>query len=447
MAPSIMSSAHTVFTDVERQGEKVLAWLRVLVLLVLAAVFWWSGAIDREHTLMFSIGGYGLLTASSLVLAVAGIFRPWLPWLLTTLDVALLIHCLFMFTVVMAMPLYAALGVPGASMIFLFLASGAMRYRPYLVLYTGLLFVAGWGIMWLVAEGGSQGLPAEATHMMPMELGLVGELARLAVVALTALALFMAVKRTRALLVSSIEEMRLRANLARYFPPRLVDELAGKGETTLAGQVQKAAVLFADIRGFTAMAESMTAPELASLLNDYRRRMAKPVADHEGVVDKFIGDGIMVVFGAPIPSPNDARNALDCARAMLSAMSDWNRERRSVGQPPIQVGIGIHYGDVVSGALGDESRLEYTVIGDTVNVADRIEKLTTAVGADLLVSEDLLFAAREIDRVESWEPLTENPLMDRRSPIKLYKPVSTREAPSSARHRGFEPRIAEDRPG
>lgn len=396
----------------EHETEQLLAYLRAVVFLVITAVFWASGALEQDHMAMFSVAGLGALALGSLTLAWSGFFRPWLPWGLATLDVSLLLHCVAMFTIGMGMPFHTILGAPGASLIFLFLAIAAVRHRPFLVLYTGALFFVGWLGLWLITDPGS-------TLSSAADAGLAGELARLAVIALTATILFIAVRRTRRALTDSIRETRLRTNLARFFSPGMADELARSEYVARSFRPQKAAVMFVDIRGFTAIAEGMEAGELAAFLNEYRRRMSLPVSEHGGIIDKFIGDGIMAVFGVPLPGDEDARNAVQCGLDILRAADRWNDQRRGAGLAPVKIGVGVHYGDVTAGALGDEQRLEFTVIGDTVNAANRIEELAGDLGVQLLVSADALEAAGWLGDAAAWEFLPEQTLRGRRKPIRL----------------------------
>lgn len=410
----MMSHISMALARAEHETEQLLAYLRTFVVILITAVFWASGALEQDHMAMFSVAGLGALALASLTLAWSGFFRPWLPWVFATLDVILLLHCVTVFTIGMGMPFHTVLGAPGASLIFLFLAIAAVRQWPFLVLYTGGLFLAGWLGLWLIAET-SDPAPSAAPHA-----ALAGELARLAVIALTSGVLFVTARRTRRVLTDFIKETRLRANLARYFSPAIADELARTGPEAQSFRPQKAAVMFVDIRGFTAMAEGMTADELAEFLNDYRRRVCLPVSEHGGIVDKFIGDGIMAVFGVPEPNHDDARNAVNCALALLRAVDRWNVDRSNASRPAVKIGIGIHFGDVIAGALGDEQRLEFTVIGDTVNAANRIEELAGELGLRLLVSADALDTTESFGDAVAWELLPEQALRGRRRPIRLF---------------------------
>ena len=156
---------------------------------------------------------------------------------------------------------------------------------------------------------------------------------------------------------------------------------------------QNAAVLFADIRSFTPIAEALAPEATIALLREFHRRMAAQVFACGGTLDKYMGDGLMATFGTPHATPDDAANALRCARGMIETIDDWNRARREAGAAEIRIGVGVHYGPVVLGDIGDERRLEFAVIGDTVNAASRLEGLTKNHRVPVLVSADLVEAA------------------------------------------------------
>ena len=133
--------------------------------------------------------------------------------------------------------------------------------------------------------------------------------------------------------------------------------------------------------------------ELSDLLGEFREILAKVIQEHGGVVDKFIGDAVMAVFGFPEPDESSSARCLACAQAMLERLQSWSDERSAVGQLPVTIGIGIHYGDAFVGVVGKADLLEFTVIGDTVNIAERVERMTRALDADVAVSRAFAEAA------------------------------------------------------
>jgi adenylate cyclase len=187
---------------------------------------------------------------------------------------------------------------------------------------------------------------------------------------------------------------RARTNLSRYFSPNLVEMLAERDEPLGAVRRQTVAVLFVDIVGFTRMAERMSPEAVVTMLRQFHDRMTAQIFACGGTVEKYIGDEIFAVFGLPEANSADAGNALKCANMMLTALKRWNAERTTDGEPPLAIGIGLNYGPAVIGDVGSEHSLSFTVIGDTVNTASRMQGLTRNLATPLVVGDALVAAVR-----------------------------------------------------
>jgi class 3 adenylate cyclase len=201
--------------------------------------------------------------------------------------------------------------------------------------------------------------------------------------------LAMTVRRSGQLLIRHAATERERANLARYFSPNVVQELTQHDAPLREVRTQDVAVMFVDIVGFTAYADGRDPEEVIETLRAFHGLMETHVFGHDGTLDKYLGDGLMATFGTPFTGPADASNALKCALAMLAGVDRFNRKRMADGQPTIRASIGLSFGTVVLGDIG-ANRLEYAVIGDTVNLASRLEAATRAVGSALLASDSLI---------------------------------------------------------
>jgi len=220
------------------------------------------------------------------------------------------------------------------------------------------------------------------------------------------------------------ERDRLKETFGRYVTRQVADHLM-KAEQQLGGELVPVTILFSDIRSFTSISESMPPRELLDFLNEYFSGMVESVLTHNGVVDKFIGDAIMAVFGAPVPEEGDALNAVRSAldmRARLEAINEGFRQR---GLPEIRTGVGLHTGQVVAGNMGHAQRMEYTVIGDAVNLASRLEGMTKELGCDVIMSDDLYL---QVADVVVAEPLRKIKVKGREQEVLVHRLIRLREA-------------------
>ena len=200
-------------------------------------------------------------------------------------------------------------------------------------------------------------------------------------------------------------EKRVRATMARYMDPALADQLVRGDEDILGGRSVEASVLFSDVRSFTLLAEELGPQATVTLLNDYFTIMVECIQEQGGMLDKFIGDAIMAAFGLPVAHGDDADRAVQSAISMISSLFEWNNERMQDGRRPIDMGIGINTGTVVAGNIGSPKRMDFTMIGDGVNLASRLESACKQYSARILISKYTLrqlngvYRTREVDHV------------------------------------------------
>jgi adenylate cyclase len=182
---------------------------------------------------------------------------------------------------------------------------------------------------------------------------------------------------------------RLQGAFARFAPPRLVDRIIDSG-TSISAERRVVTVLFADLQGFTALTEKLDPDVLMRLLGGYFSSMSEAITSHHGHVNRFIGDGLIALFGALDANPWQARDAVEAGLAMRANLAAYNRTLGAEGLPTISFGVGINHGVVVVGVVGHETLLQFDVLGDTVNVAARVESLTRTLGADILVTDAVM---------------------------------------------------------
>jgi adenylate cyclase len=261
-------------------------------------------------------------------------------------------------------------------------------------------------------------------------LAIDAELARgdggMATVNLTALPLIDAAEeRIGSMLVLEdiTEEKRVRSTMSRYMSKEVADQLLAAGELELGGKEQKVTVMFTDVRGFTSIAEALGPRETVSLLNEYFTEMVDVIFQHGGILDKYMGDGIMALFGAPLVGPRDADNALAVADAMIGRLAELNVRRVAEGHAALAIGIGFSTGPTVVGNIGSVRRLDYTVIGDTVNLASRLEGATKQYGAKILLSE---MTVRELSGPSTLRELDLIRVKGKDRPVAVYESLGYR---------------------
>lgn len=251
-------------------------------------------------------------------------------------------------------------------------------------------------------------------------------------------------RRQNALIREAALRESRRGRLARYFSPG-VAELIEARDHPEEGESCEISVLFCDIRGFTRLSENLPASEVVRLLNDFHGHMVDEIFRHGGTLDKYLGDGLLAWFNAPVPQPDHATRAVRCALSMLESLERLNLARQATGAEPLRVGIGIHAGTAIVGNIGASHRREFTAIGDTVNVASRLQSLTRDLDTDILVSEavrELVASAPEIAADFTLAPAGEAPVRGRVQPVALYIPTAAGLTPEypEPRRGGLPPR-------
>ena len=215
------------------------------------------------------------------------------------------------------------------------------------------------------------------------------------------------------------QEALVRSNFERYFAPQLAARIASSPDgVRLGGEKRQVAVLFSDIRGFTALSESMNPDDIATLLTEYFTEMVECVFRHGGTLDKFIGDSVMAQWGAPISAPDDPDRAMNAAIDMIRELEALNEKWRDQGRPQLHIGIGLTYGEVFAGNIGSERRLEYTVLGDTVNTANRL--CSVAERGEILISDEMRRALTHVPQLLEHPPLE---LKNKSNPVSIYSVV------------------------
>ncbi|MFV3075672.1 adenylate/guanylate cyclase domain-containing protein [Niveispirillum fermenti] len=437
-----------VFAREQTRGIEVATWAR---LIALGAILAWLSMLDQTGENVSGYLGIVLLACNGLSLWALNRtrwFRPWHMFASVAFD-HIAIACVMVTPITLAGEnLSPAMNTRTVwfDVYFLVIAGAVLVQRPGLVVWSGLMAAASWSavVIHVLRQPGTFTMPMtwmwegvsadDIVRVMqnPRYVDLTNWITQVLLLLLVALTLAAAVRRSKMLLASQAATESERANLARYFSPDMVERLAASDSPLSRPNTRVVSVLFADLTGFTRLCENAPAGEIIDLLRQFRIRMERAVFTHGGTVDKYIGDCVMATFGLLSPSGRDPAAALACAHDMQAAIGDWNLQRANRGLPAVGLGIGVHYGAVVAGDIGSDQRLEFTVIGDTVNVASRLMHLTRTLEAGIVISDEVAGAALLTDGEQAlagYQRVENMPLRGRDGTIALwYRPLAANEA-------------------
>lgn len=394
-------------TDEEQRG--LIFAFRARVIAVIAVMLWLVLLIEPQRQL------YYLSVSSALLLlgVIPHLLRYHRHAVLIRLAFVLLDAVLITAVIILTPPGDIDYGFPiqmrvrGPEFLYLMLliVGAALSYSPLQVIWTGFCVVMAWGIGVMLVQMRDDTLqydPAaeaspEATLRLVTDPYFVGyfNLMNQLVLAIFATAILAAaVWRSRRMLLRQTRAEIARADLARYVSPDVADAIMASDQAFGVPTTREVAVLFADIVGFTALSERLPPDRVVRLLKSFHERGSRVVFRHGGTLDKYMGDGFLATFGAISDTPDAAARALRCAIELQHEIDRWNAKRAERGAETIRLSTGVHCGPVVVGNIGSDRRLEFSVIGDAVNIASRLEALTRRLSCRIAVSADCLAVAR-----------------------------------------------------
>lgn len=391
------------------------AWLRLLVFAVLVLNL--MASRHGENLLVHAqvIGWYVIATVVALLLAWKRRGPPWSTAVFVVIDALLVVALFHEHLFAPSQTFDHSLTAPSLAIGFLLLTHVALRLRPGLVVLFSTVVLTGWLSLLAIT------LFVHA-HLHPMAasewsvFGAEGALA--AAFAFAAFVCYLLTKEHNALLAEAVGSERRRQMLARFFSPGVVAELQNNA-TGLALARRRAVVMFVDLRSFTRLSEAAEPEAIAELLSEYRQRVTEAVFKHGGTIDKFIGDGVMAVFGHPKAGLDDSARAVRCGVELSTSLERWSKQRIGLGKTAVAAGIGLHAGPVIGGVLESGGHAEFTVFGDAVNVAERLERLCRPLDASLVASQDVLQQVPNFHSSADWKWKDAAELDGRRGKLKL----------------------------
>ena len=346
------------------------------------------------------LAAYVLFTLIRLYLAWRERLFPWFQYLSIVVDMALLFGLIWSFHIEYGQPPSFYLKAPTLIYVFIFIGLRVLTFRTRYVVAAGLAAAAGWTALSAYAVAGSGGrrmVTRDYVEYMTSNSVLIGaEVDKIITILVVTAILAAAMTRARRLVVRSAAEGEAARDLARFFSPEVADRITAADQAIEAGagETREAAILFCDIRGFTRFSHTVPPGEVIAMLTEYQRALVPAIQAHGGSIDKFVGDGIMAAFGASRPTGTAAADALRAVEAVLAAAAGWNARRADQGRARLRVNAAVAYGPIIFGAVGDRDRLEYTVIGDPVNQAAKLEKANRGEGVEALTNRRTLEAAQ-----------------------------------------------------
>lgn len=405
------SRLRSLLRQVEQEGARLQFWTSTLAIcavgIFLAAAHEWDGRLGFTEAVLCV---FVLIGFANYRLALRSRKPVWVGFVTGTLQIVFLTWFLIAPNPFAEEPMPPAMALRqgGFQYLIILICLGALTLSVRLAAWLGISAALSWSlaVIWVVTQPGTiTALGSELPHaewmrlyLSPNFVDLTSQTAHVVVMLIIGAIIATVVLRSGRLAEAYTTAERARFNLSRHFSPNVVDQLATADEPFGPVRRQEIGVVFADIVGFTTYAEDHPAEDVFELLREFHRRMEQVVFDHGGTVDNYIGDAIMATFGMPQPEADDAARAIQCSRAMRETIRAWNAQIARRGGHRVEISVGCHYGPVVLGAIGSERNLSFAVVGDTVNVASRLQTACRELGADICIGAAAADAAARAGR-------------------------------------------------
>ena len=368
-------------TEQQDRSEVLISWFQLFVVVTFGTLYLVAPRASVEFDpVPWALAIYLVLTLARVAWSMLGRLPGWVLAFSVVVDIALLMVLIWSFHLKYEQPASFYLKAPTLLYVFIFIALRALRFEARYVLLAGAVAAAGWALLILyvvMADPADRMITRDYVHYMTSNSILLGaEFDKIISILMVTLIIAVALLRARRLLVSSVAEQTAAQELSRFFAPEIARKIRASDQQVLAGsgEARDAAIVNLDMRGFTRLAERYPPDQVMGLLAEYQARMVPVIQRHGGSIDKFMGDGILATFGAAQPSAAYAADALRALDAVAEAARAWRAEREAAGKPAPEVNAALATGRILFGAVGDETRLEYTVIGEAVNLSAKLEK-------------------------------------------------------------------------
>ena len=384
----------------EQKSEVLIGWMQLALMVALVAVYASLPKGLRASGTVLSpvpviVLGYLAFTLTRLALAYTRQLPEWLIFVSNLVDMGLLMGLIWSYHIQYDQPASFYLKGPTLLWVFLFIGLRALRFDPRFVLMAGFVGALGWQcLVFYALYDDSVETPVVAQSYVEYAtsnaISLWVELDKTVMILLVTVVLSFALARARRVMIHAMTESQAASDLARFFTPEIARRITDSDHQINAGQgeMRDAAIVMIDLRGFTKLAETAEPSAVISLLTEYQARVVPVIQRHGGSIDKFMGDGIIATFGLTNHSRTYAADALQAVEGVLAVAKKWTEERVAKGEAAVRLNAAVAAGPVLFGAVGDASRLEYTVIGEPVNLCAKLEKHNKAIGSDALATAE-----------------------------------------------------------
>ena len=367
----------------EARGEVLICFAQIGAILFFATVYAitpkaFPASVPFEPV-PWTLAIYTAFTLVRLYLAIRQRLGRWFLRASVVVDIAVLMVTIWSFHLQYQAPIALSLKAPTVMYAFIMIALRALRFEAELVVLTGVAAITGWIILLLLALADGMAVTHSfAEYTMSHRILIGAEVDKILSIATVTAVLAVVILRARRLLVASVAEQQAATELSRFFSTDVAERIRGAEMQLAPGQgvLREAAILMTDLRGFTSLTSHLDPPAVMALLGEYQALVVPLVQRLGGSIDKYMGDGILASFGATRTSETFAHDALLAAEAILEAAAAWSESRQAKGQEPVGIGLAVATGRLLFGTTGDASRLEYTVLGEPVNLAAKLEKHT-----------------------------------------------------------------------
>jgi adenylate cyclase len=405
------------------RSENLIGWIQLAVILVFAALYFLSPktAGPERYITVAAIGIYFVLTVLRLIMSHMFSMPPWMLAISVLFDMMLLFGLIWSFHIQYHQPPSFYLKAPTLLYVFIFIALRALRFEAGFVILAGILAALGWLALaaFAVGDGGTEMITRNYVHYMTSNSILIGaEFDKIASILVVTAIIAAAVIRARRLLERTVAEGFAVQDLSRFFAPEIAARITAQGQDIVAGagEARDAAILNIDVRNFTRLAHELPPDSVMQILAAYQSCMVPIINRHGGIIDKFIGDGIMATFGAAVPSNTYAADALRAMDELMAEARRWSIGGRAGSGTVLKVNGAVAAGRIVFGAVGDRSRLEYTVIGDAANLSAKLVKHNKSIGSEAVTTAETYTLAL----AQGYHPVKP----DRRVPASVVAGVS-----------------------